>query len=195
MPSFTYTTNIPIGNQTPAAQRPSLQVNTNSIGSWVSVDHYGFGTAGSFDGYHQKSTYVDQVSDQASVVGADVVYGKTVASGLIEMFMRRPAESAIQMSTGSPIIGAAFSGGGAAPGQTFLPGGLQLKWGLVSFGGSVTNVSTTFTSVGLTTFPDRGLTGWIVGYNADGPYNVQNVTKTAIVLRGIGNALWFALGA
>lgn len=52
--SFDYTTNRPIGNQTPADQREALEQNTNTISNWVDIDHIGFNNADG--GKHAKIT-------------------------------------------------------------------------------------------------------------------------------------------
>ncbi len=127
MPNFTFTRDRPAGNQTPAEQRTTLTTNNNSIDSIVDVDLYGFNDNNG--GLHQKSTYVDQVSDPGSSASQLVEYSKSVtyanaAGTFSELFFQRDAVgTAVQMTTGpgNPVV--------SKNGQCYLPGGLIMKWG------------------------------------------------------------------
>ena len=57
MPSFVYTQNIPTGPHNPSTDQPNMATNTNSTLGIINVDHYTFGSAGNFDGYHQQVTF------------------------------------------------------------------------------------------------------------------------------------------
>src|SRR5271154_5588484 len=123
MPSFTYTTNIPVAGNDPSVDQPNMTTNTNSIASILDEDMIGFGNANG--GYHSKITYVDQTGSLPSgVSGTDILYSAVPSGGILELFLQRATGSAIQMTTGNVTVG--------TPGQTFLPGGIILKWGSVS---------------------------------------------------------------
>ncbi len=71
-------------------------------------------------GTHKKSTYVEQVAGPTTIANQMAVYCKEVSS-VSELFLRRESNGTeIQMSVGSPTA--------ATSGQTFLPGGIILKW-------------------------------------------------------------------
>jgi len=191
MPSYTYTTNIPIGNQTPAQQRPALNTNTNSIDSLLDVDLFGFNDNNG--GFHQKSTYVVQGSDPVpdnTYGNQAILYSKTI-SAIAELFLTRNGSvTPIQMSSGTVVK----TGGLGSFGQTFLPGGLQLKWGVVTV--TPPNTTVTFTLVGLTAFPSSGIVAFATAYATGSQFSIANLTATTITVgsSGGGNAFWLAIG-
>ncbi len=143
MPNFTFTRDRPAGSQTPAEQRPTLTINNNSTDSILGIDLYGFNNNNG--GYHQKSTYVNQLSDPGSAASQLVEYSKSVtyanaAGTFSELFLQRDAVSTpIQMTTGpgNPSV--------AENGQCYLPGGMIMKWGVRPTGaGSTVTYPTPF---------------------------------------------------
>lgn len=190
MSSYTYTSNIPAATSVPASIQSNMQTNCNSISSLIGEDHYSFNVA--TGGSHKKVTLVDQEGDVTAVSGADIIYGNAVDS-LIEIFMRRNGEDPIQMSTGT-IVSSMSEG---AAGQTFLPGGYQLKWGAttVSAGGTTT---VTFTDDGLTAFPTRGVIGFVTAKSTGSTFNITSVTQTTVSIAspagGGGTVWWIVIG-
>jgi hypothetical protein len=191
--NINYVPDIPLGSDNPSASQPNLLINCNAVASIVSVDLVGFNDPGNNSGYHQKSTYVDQTSSPpGAVTGADVVYSATVNT-LLELFLQRPSGTAIQLTSGTTKAGAPFP----SAGQTFLPGGFQLKWGSGSLTGPGSN-TVTFTAVGLTAFPTNGAMGFVCPYATGNQFNVTNVTQTSISVAtpggGASSFLWLAIG-
>ena len=190
--SITYTTGIPEPTHNPSVDAPNMQTNTNSIDTWNAVDHYSFSSASA--GHHKKSVYVVQASDPGSAATQAVQYSKTT-NGSSELYLQRDAVSAaIQLTSGTTKINGNWVSGSS--GQTFLPGGLQLKWGVTSVPSSVT---VTYTSLsGLTVFPTAALTGWVTAKSTGIQFNITNITTTQISIStgtgGTATCLWFALG-
>ena len=63
MSSFPYTTGIPNPPNDPSVDAPNMQTNTNTIASWVNIDHYGFGIG--VGGKHQIVTFPGNISPGA----------------------------------------------------------------------------------------------------------------------------------
>lgn len=55
MSNLTYTLGVPVGNLTPAQNRPNMTINNDSNASIWNVDHYGFNN--NQGGQHQKVTF------------------------------------------------------------------------------------------------------------------------------------------
>lgn len=171
MPDFTYNTNIPLGSDNPSNSAPQFFTNFNSTDGIVNVDLIGFNTSDGTGGFHQKSTYVAQGSDPGSASGQLVEYSKT-SSGSTELFFQRDAVATpIQLTLGTIV--------NAPNGQTFLPGGLLLKWGN-KFPTSATgsSIPVVYASVGLTNFPNGGYVAFAIGNGNNRIYDVSGVTST-----------------
>lgn len=145
MPNYTYNSNIPAATDNPSTSQGQMQTNCNSVESILDVDLIGFGD--NDGGYHQKSTYVVQGSDPGSASGQVVEYSKT-ANSSSELFIQRDnVSTVIQMTSGL-----ANAGTTAPFGQSFLPGGFQIKWGVLTPVVSGAN-AITYVGVGLSNFP------------------------------------------
>lgn len=189
MPSISYTTNIPPSTDNPSTSQPTLQSNCNSVASIVNVDMIGFNDVTNNSGYHSKITFVDQTSSPpGTVAGADVEYAKTVGS-FLEIFLQRPSGSAIQLTSGAAAAGSVSATAGF---QTFLPGGLQIKFGKATTDGSG---NITFATQGLSNFPTAGL-GAIVQNAAFPTTAVSSISQSAITTTasGISNVFYIAWG-
>lgn len=185
MPNFTYTTGRPAGNLTPAQNRPSMQTNNDSINSILDVDLIGFND--NDGGFHQKTTYVVQGSDPGSTSAQVVEYSKAVSASS-ELFIQRDAVATpIQMTSGTTVS--------STNGQSFLPGGLQIKWGTASINGSGT---VTYTSVGLTAFPTNTLAVVLTAQSNARTYNWGSPTATGFAISasasGAASVTWIAIG-
>ena len=144
-----YDTSIPNASHTPAQDQPTMQGNFSQLATSYNTDHIPL-QSGSNVGYSNKLTLVDQsTSPPSGVSGSDVFYAATTSStSLIELYLQRPSGSAIQFSSGTAQQGAT-----ANFGQSFIPGGFQIKWGFETVNtGAV--ISYTAMSRGLTNFPN-----------------------------------------
>ena len=123
MPNYTYITNIPASSNNPSADQPNMQINTNSIDSLITEDHYGFNAAGlNFSGYHKKVSLVDNPGPFPTPAGVGSVLYSGATNNLV-FTNASLAGAGVQLTVGAkpPIA--------AANGSTFLPGGLLLQWG------------------------------------------------------------------
>jgi hypothetical protein len=188
-----YIPNTPIGTQIPAQMFTQFSDNFTELNTQYgsSGDHFEF-TAAANNGKHKKSTYFAQAADPSTAATEAALYTKTLGA-LSELYMRRDSNGTIiQMTSRNPVVAAGLG----ASGQTFLPGGVEMKWGqlLVPGGGSA---SATFTLLGLTAFPNFGIIGFATAFGTGSQFNIGNVTQTAITIAspGGGNCFWVALGA
>jgi hypothetical protein len=53
-----YNDAVPATNDNPSNDQPDMLINTASIGQWVNIDHYGFGS--NTGGQHQQCTLISQ---------------------------------------------------------------------------------------------------------------------------------------
>lgn len=189
---MTFTPGSPFDGQSLGSSKPQVRGNFANYFSVISQDHVDPNASG--QGKHNKSTYVSQTASPGTLSTEIAAYSKTVA-GAVEWFLQRSGQMAagpdIQLTSSSPISGGSFP----SSGQTFLAGGLQLKWGTasVSAGGSS---SPTFISQGLPNFPTRGLIGFASAWSNPSQFNITNVTQTSITIAspGGGSCFWFAIG-
>ena len=200
MPYYSYNTNIPDGPNNPSADQPLMKQNTNSIDQILDVDLYGFGDNNG--GYHQKSTYVDQTgSAPIAVAGTDIVFAQ-LANSLLELYMQRPAGSAVQLTSGTvayvagPVAGTGITY--SKSGQSFIPGGFQVKFGKALITGSTATV--VYTTIGLTNFPNNTLNVQIVpDQNNNNVWVEGTVTSSGFNFQTSGtpgalNFYWYAIG-
>lgn len=195
MPNYTYTTGVPVGNQTPAQNRSPMTTNTNSINSILNVDLIGFNNSNG--GFHQKSTYVDQGSDPVSASDQVVDYAKSVVypndfGTFSELFMLRDGNvTPIQLTAGP-----AAAGGTVAFGQSFLPGGFQLRFGTEGAGSG--NVTYSSAPRSLSPFPNATICAFVIAVSSARSYNITAMTRTGFTFTspsGFGaNICWVAIG-
>jgi hypothetical protein len=129
MTDFNYFTGIPNPSNNPSTDAPNMQTNTNSAAGIWDVDHYGFqdNNGGKHDIIHIP---LPQAVTPATGALEWAEYTRSLAAGSVETFWKRPNTIAgapdIQMTT-NIAISTAFQNG-----QTFLPGGIIVKWGTFS---------------------------------------------------------------
>jgi hypothetical protein len=123
--SLTYTRDIPDPPSSPSVDVPNMKVNTNSIDTIWTRDHFTFESANA--GLHNRVQLV-QISTNLPVglrpIGSGTLFTKVVGtSPQGELFFYRiGALDAIQMTgPSSPLA--------ATDGRTFLPGGILIQWG------------------------------------------------------------------
>lgn len=185
MTFLTYNTNIPNAPNNPSSDQPLMQTNTNSIGTWVAQDHYGF--ADSSGGLHKQVRM--PVLGVVPTIGAATgcIYAKTVG-GVSQLFYSQDASGKeYQLSVADTANFGTFS---TNPGWTFLPGGLRLQYGT----GTTTNLTTAVTFPVAFTIAVYSV---VASKNTSSTYGVTNVTNAGFVFQnGASGATfyWLAIG-
>lgn len=190
----TYNNTIPLSSDPPSIFPAQAQQNFQLIESVIGADHITFNTAGA--GFHNQSTYVVQGINPTSAAGQVVHFAKTVGANSEEFIKRDAPGTIIQMTSGLANQGTSFLFG-----QSFLPGGFQIKWG----NEQVTNgigITYTAASRGLNNFPNKTI-AVIITPNTNvagitvsaGGYTTVN-TGFTVYVAGAANPFvsWLAIG-
>lgn len=160
--NFTYITGVPATANNPSNDQPDMLTNATSINSWTSVDHVGYNTNGS--GIHKQVTLSNE-SAPGLGDGTAALYANNPVSQSWPLWQNgNPIQyQIIGGNANADAATASFAGLGAfgsiAPiglmsaGWTYLPGGMMLQYGQVSFAPAnfPTNSTVTF-PVAFTTF-------------------------------------------
>lgn len=127
-----YKPNIPQPTNIPAQSQSDFLENFSELNTIFDVDHVTWNAASAANrGKHTSSTYID-TTDPVTATNEVAVYAKD-DGGNSRLYMRQEAAgTVVQMSNRDPTIG--------ANGETFLPGGILLKWGAVLVNSSPTAV-------------------------------------------------------
>jgi hypothetical protein len=193
MPLYlTYNMNVPFGPDYPGDDQPDMLTNTQSINSWVAVDHVGFNSSGpNFGaGIHKKVTLFNMAApglgDGQGVLYANLIKGNSwpVWQNILGSF---------NLMTDAPIA--------ATNGAIYLPGGILLQWGTKANAGATGSVT-----YNITPFPSGNaaftiqLTAYTINSGSSNrPASVITSTSAGFTY-GInsGNAndslFWFAIG-
>lgn len=193
---MSFVTGIPQNGQTLGASRDLVRGNLDSLYNTLLVNHRDINL--SHPGTHTHADLLAQSVDPNPATTLVSHYSKAV-SGVTEWFFQRENSGAvIQMSAGTPTITGTFPN---SSGQTFLPGGLILKWGVASFGGGQSgNASFLF---GPNNFPNNALTAWAssnstaTGVTATSVGAFTTTGLTVYFSQPVSAAIkifWFALG-
>lgn len=148
MPNFDYNRDVPDGPNNPSEDQPDMKINTNSAADIWDVDHFGF--QDNNGGKHDVIRFpAVQAVTPATGTFEWAEYTRVLA-GAVETFWKRPNTIAgapdIQMTTNIAIVASFING------QTFLPGGIILKWG--TFNGFTSSSSQTGTITFVPAFPN-----------------------------------------
>ena len=119
-----YDPNIPQANDLISESQPEILENFSQANVLFGTDHVEFNNATVANrGKHNKSTYLEQSGNPVTALNEAAVYTKDVL-GITELFIRRENNGTVIQLTeesGDPVVN--------NNGQTFLPGGMILKWG------------------------------------------------------------------
>jgi len=161
MPIFPYTPTWPIATDLPSNAPMTFQRNFTSLDSMIGVDHVPF-NSGNNGGYHTKSTYV--AGGVPACAGSQAVLYAKVAGGVTDLYLKHDAVGAeiqmTQLTNGTPVAGGF--------GQTFLPGGLIMKWGTANIG--VASTPVTYAAGFLPNFPTNTLNIQLTPYDGNANY-------------------------
>lgn len=186
----TYTPNVPISGQSLGNSRPIINNNFQSIQSTFDENHVDFNLSNA--GAHTHVDMLAQSTDPNPATGLISQYSKQVG-GVTEWFMQRENSGAVfQMSNGTPVA--------SANGQTFLAGGVVMKYGNVSISLSATSTVVTFTTpftsvvYSLQVMVTGGFSPpiWKV---ADGDYSLSGFTvRYSEPYVSTGHVFWMVIG-
>jgi hypothetical protein len=136
---MTYNSNIPQPSDLISVSQVDLLNNFSSLDTQFGVDHTAL-TAGSDNGKHKKSTYIEQAADPATAANETALYSKQSAlTSDTQLFLRRE---------GSGTISEVSNKLGAATGWSYTLSGLLLKWGTATNSPSVGAATITIPSGG-----------------------------------------------
>jgi hypothetical protein len=201
MPFIGYTTGIPDENNDPSADQPNMKINTDAINQILGVDLYSFNDNNG--GNHQKSTYVAQNPGPSSVSGKIVQYGAIPSgSSSTELFINRDGVPAsIQLTNGTTVKANVVTIGvnTFTSYQSFLPGGILIKSGVITKPTGSGSVTVTYASIGLTNFTAAVVPSVTLSSNAaNSTVNVFSSTDTGFVILRSDNFItsiyWTAIG-
>lgn len=136
---MTYNPGIPQPNDKFPKSQVDILANFGQANTAFGIDHVNFATALN-QGKHNKVTFLT-VGPPGSLAGEFVVYQK-IAGGLPNLFFQRNnLAPEIRLTGPDPVA--------ASPGQTFLPGGLVMRWGVsvgIPAAGGAVNFNIAFTT-------------------------------------------------
>jgi len=141
--TFPFNPNIPSAPNDPADDQPIMQTNNASINSIIAVDHVGFNAA-SNGGFHNKSTYVSQGSNPATLANTNQVFSKTYTPNTT---IGTPSTALFSVDSLGSV--SQFTPGLAGNDGYQWIGSVLIQWGGVAFSTS------TGTKTGTVVFKDR----------------------------------------
>lgn len=190
---MTYTANVPVTGQSLGSSRPIINTNFGLIQSVFDANHQDFNKTN--PGFHTFVDMLAQSSDAAPPTGCIAHYCKLDSNSISQWYFQRENSGAvIQMSSGPSTKAGAYP---STTGQTFLPGGLQLKWGYGTVGAGATNaLNFTMAPLSLSAFSTAGLTGMVVSQTQNAVLSVTGLTTTTIsITAGTGQGASFMFWA
>lgn len=184
----------PLPTETPANSQNLIRQNFSAIASSWNADHVPL-SSGTNVGFSNKQTFIVQSVGPGSAGNQLVEYVKTVTypnlvGPFTELFFQRDGlapQVQMTMEPSNPIT--------TAPGQSFLPGGLGIKWGTTNINGTGT---LDYTTQGLTDFPNDTLVVILTAQNNGRQYNWSPIDRTGFTITassvGGANVSWLAIG-
>lgn len=141
---MTFNPNIPQGADPFSQSQGQIQTNFSTSNTIFNLNHVAFDDSTVADrGKHRRSDYL-QVAAPGSLANELAVYQKASGGSSNLFFQRDNVATEVQLTGPNPIV--------AGTGETFLPGGILIKWGTTSGTG---DDSKTFAGLGLTAFPNN----------------------------------------
>lgn len=130
----------------PADDAPLMQVNCNSIASWVNVDHVGFNTSNNTGGYHKVAHFITSAGDPSLIANIGQVYTKLVGSE-VQLFYESNSGFIAQLTRNNSGAQARFGTNtnyqaNHAGGWTFLPGNVKVNYGVFTLNTQPTDTVT-----------------------------------------------------
>lgn len=149
---MSFTANIPASGQSLGNSRTQVLNNFAVLRSTIAVNHYDVNDATN-GGKHKFVTMPPQVSSPATLLNELTLFTKTLTSGAA-LFYTRDNNTAFDVQLTTSAIAAPTV---AANGETFIPGGIIIKWGFED------NVGTGTVSFPVA-FPNNCFNVWTTAY-------------------------------
>lgn len=125
---MTYSPTIPGPTDLLSQSQADILTNFDQANLIMGVNHVNFdnslpaGAVPANRGKHNFVTLLKKAADPATTNDEIAIYSKDVGAGVIREFLRQQNNGAVIQTSGpNPVI--------AVPGQTYLPGGIIIKWG------------------------------------------------------------------
>lgn len=192
-----YNNSIPNPGDQLDISQPQLLQNFQQLDITMGVDHFDFSDGTVNNGKHNQVTLPEKASAPTTAEDEIALYSQEAGMSA-EFFLRRESDGEeVQLSNGIPISGTA--------GQTFLPGGLLMKWGREANSSSATYIVTypvggdnkvfsaepysiQVTGIRASSSPGTNTDAWVVtGFSATGFTIFNNGTHNF-------GYLWMAIG-
>lgn len=189
MPVIGYNLNIPFATNNPSTDQPNMLTNTNAINTWNNIDHNTFSASNA--GTHKQVTLTNEAAP--GFVGGSGVFYANVQSGQSWPFWQNALGSFQMMQAAIATTN---------NGSTLIPGGIILKWGIVTPLVSTTTTPVTFSPV----FPNNcfNVQATLINAGATGNEQTISIRSGSVVPGGFsynytgGSAYngfyWFAVG-
>lgn len=161
--SIPYNLNIPFATHNPSTDQPDMQTNTNSIASYVAIDHVPFNTSGS--GQHEQVTF--NANNVPSLPASPPVLFTNTVAGLPQLFFYSGSSAASSSQYVANI-----------PGSTFMLGGVIAKWGNT---GAVSDNTTITYPVA---FPNNTFVVYLTIVDPNATSKTINVTTNSLTKTG-----------
>jgi hypothetical protein len=200
-----YTSNVPVSGQSLGSSRPIINANFAAIAALIAENHQPFNATNA--GYHTFVDLLNQGSTAQNPPTGTVCHYSNLIGGVTEwMFQREEAAgptpgAIIQMSSGNANQGA---GSPTSPyGQSFLPGGFQIKWGyeanVAGLGSNPYTVTYADGTHGLNNFPTSTIAVFMTSAVGSAAFYVRTQSATNFTFSstsgGVSNQVaWLAIG-
>ena len=141
---MTFNSAVPAAADDPSVSQGQMLTNFAQTNTLFGVNHVNFdstlpaGVGAGNEGKHYAVTIIDQAAAPATAADEIALHSLAVG-GVSTLYFRKESNGTdIQMSGPDPVA--------ASPGQTFLPGGIILKWGtaVVNTGGTAIGFAAAF---------------------------------------------------
>ena len=166
-----YDSTKPAPNTKISAGRPTIQGNFAAIEDYNTRDHVSFDANSPTSGKHKKTTFVEQVGDPIVAGDEIALYSKETTTGAViesTLYIRKESNGTVIQLTGpqDPVA--------AQPGQTYLPGGMIMKWGSGHISSAVGGSTVTFS----TAFPNNCFTVQAIAHEGSNGHTISLIPGT-----------------
>lgn len=131
-----YYNNIPQATDKPSQSQSQIASNFSDLDTIFAINHVTYTDATATNrGKHEYVSMIEQGLDPAPAANEMALYTKDL-DGVATLYVQKESAGTVIQLTGpqNPIVA-------TNPGQTFLPGGLIMKWGIDNIGTANTTVT------------------------------------------------------